>query len=762
MTEQNNLQQESQVMPSFFPAIASSDSKPLPSLKEFERIITQDSMTKARTEDYRRQMGISKALADKTKRTMPGTTISALMDGLGKALENVIGQTYLLQVDMDKIPAEKMAEVTARIEADPHTKATYTTASGLGKRIISGYDPLDDPEVSATELFDVMVTKAIDHYSSLLGLPADKQCVDITRMCGLAHDPKAYFNWEAEPFHVERDDLKKIYTQKAKKESGRKRTASRKKSESQKADPKYEAPSMDEAADHITDLLEQWGYSFERGRHNEYVSQFGYVCAKYDIAPDEAMGFARDHFSQDYPDTAAVMKSCYKHLDERGSWHFYRKGEKRSAKPSVKAVKQWIDMRYEMHHNVVTGFYELRSRNPRRGKYLQWTRIDDNIENTMWNAMDEDGISVAATRLHAVVNSDFSEPWDPLDSYLRSLPQWDGKDYIGELADRVKIIENSGFFHTQKDFRYFFKKWFVWTVVGWVTPREVCHTILILVGKGGINKTTFFYFLLPPCLREYFVNDSTAAYNDKDFQEAYSSKAVICLDEMEQSYGRNLSAFKSNMTKLVFSIRRPYDRYRSEMIHRASLCGTSNSMQLIGEDENRRFSPWHVEAIDDPRENPINYAQLYAQAVALGQQVTDRKGKGNGRWVYWLTKNDEEMMRRHNFLFMEHNFMMDQILRFFSVPDTDTEAKFIKFRYASEILEHIGSNPALSRAINFQNLSAVMEQMGFKKVRRKNGWGWLVVEKSPGEINTASMCSIDELSVLKEPKPEENSTDGEA
>ena len=58
--------------------------------------------------------------------------------------------------------------------------------------------------------------------------------------------------------------------------------------------------------------------------------------------------------------------------------------------------------------------------------------------------------------------------------------------------------------------------------------------------RGGINKTTFFYYILPPCLRQYFINESTANYTDKDFMEAFSSKALICLDELESTFGLSL------------------------------------------------------------------------------------------------------------------------------------------------------------------------------------------------------------------------------
>ncbi len=287
-------------------------------------------------------------------------------------------------------------------------------------------------------------------------------------------------------------------------------------------------------------------------------------------------------------------------------------------------------------------------------------------------------------------------------------------------------------------------------VVAWVSPKVVSQSILILIGRGGIFKTTFFNYLLPPCLREYFANDSTAAYTDKDFMEAFSSKALICLDELEQSFGKNLSAFKSNVTKLVFSIRRPYDRYRSELLHRAALCGTSNTLQIIGDEENRRYSPWYVDNIDSPREHPIDYQNVYAQAVAIGREVSKRESRDEGDWVYWLTSEDIQTMREHNEMFMVANFMVDQILRYYEVPLPNTNTMYIKFRYGAEIMERIGGSPALSRSLNFQNLAGIMEQLGFKKIRRSKGWGWLVLEKEPCQMNTEAVCSPSEVDALRE------------
>lgn len=746
MNENYSISEEvEEVMPSFFWTIASSEGHQLINKDELVRIIKFDEMTKNHTELYRKQVPISKALADNTKLMMPGITASALMDGQGKQVANILKPTYWLAVDIDKIPDEKMQEVITKADKDPYVMARYVTASGHGLRILARYKPFDDPEVTAVELFDVVVRKAMDYFSILLGVPADEKCCDITRMCGLAHDPTAYFCWNSKPFELESKNIKRLYFKKSMAEKYERRSSRRRKPSQKMVSLAKHIPTIDEAAPAIEKLLETWGKAFEPSRHNDYVYNFGLTCLKYDIDQKEATDYADQHFSAQYPKTVSVMNQAYKHQEQRGTWQFMRKGESYGKKPSMKMLKQWLSMRYEFHRNEVTGYYEVCSRDVLKGKFHHWTRMDDNIENSLWIEMEEDGLQTQQPRLHSLINSDFSEKYNPLLDYLTALPAWDGKtDYIQMLADRIHIANTDGAHHTQEDFRYFFKKWFVAMVVTWVTDTVVGQTILIFVGKGGLFKTTFFDKLLPKILHDYFINESTASYTDKDFMEAMASKALMCLDEFETAFGKNLSAFKSCVTKLFFSIRRPYDKYRTELPHRAAMCGTSNSVQIISEEENRRYSPWLIESIDSPIDHPIDYQHVYAQAVALGKEVMERQRKHEDGWVFWLTTEDIEVMREHNKMFMISNYMEDQILRYYRVPGKDVEARYIKFRYSSEILERIGGCPALSRYIYQQNLASTLLRLGFERKRRSKGMGWFVIEKEVGEMNTDAIVSPSE------------------
>lgn len=744
-TNNSTSEEVEEVLPSFFWTIASSEGHQLINKDELVRIIKFDEMTKNHTELYRKQVPISKALADNTKLMMPGITASALMDGQGKQVANILKPTYWLAVDIDKIPDEKMQEVIAKADKDPYVMARYVTASGHGLRILARYKPFDDPEVTAVELFDVVVRKAMDYFSILLGVPADEKCCDITRMCGLAHDPTAYFCWNSKPFELESKDIKRLYFKKSMAEKYERRSSRRRKPSQKMVSLAKHIPTIDEAAPAIEKLMETWGKAFEPSRHNDYVYNFGLTCLKYDIDQKEATDYADQHFSAQYPKTVSVMNQAYKHQEQRGTWQFMRKGESYGKKPSMKMLKQWLSMRYKFHRNEVTGYYEVCSHDVIKGKFHRWTRMDDNIENSLWIEMEEDGLQTQQPRLHSLINSDFSEKYNPLLDYLTALPAWDGKtDYIQMLADRIHIANTDGAHHTQEDFRYFFKKWFVAMVVTWVTDTVVGQTILIFVGKGGLFKTTFFDKLLPKILHDYFINESTASYTDKDFMEAMASKALMCLDEFETAFGKNLSAFKSCVTKLFFSIRRPYDKYRTELPHRAAMCGTSNSVQIISEEENRRYSPWLIESIDSPIDHPIDYQHVYAQAVALGKEVMERQRKHEDGWVFWLTTEDIEVMREHNKMFMISNYMEDQILRYYRVPGKDVEARYIKFRYSSEILERIGGCPALSRYIYQQNLASTLLRLGFERKRRSKGMGWFVIEKEVGEMNTDAIVSPSE------------------
>lgn len=97
-----------------------------------------------------------------------------------------------------------------------------------------------------------------------------------------------------------------------------------------------------------------------------------------------------------------------------------------------------------------------------------------------------------------------------------------------------------------------------------------------------------------------------------------------------------------------------------------------NSQQFITDEENRRYSPWIVDSIESPIDYPIDYDHVYAEALSLGQEVMKRKKNSPLNWTFWLTRDDIELMRLHNRLFMVANYAEEQILKYYKVPLPDT------------------------------------------------------------------------------------------
>ena len=65
-------------------------------------------------------------------------------------------------------------------------------------------------------------------------------------------------------------------------------------------------------------------------------------------------------------------------------------------------------------------------------------------------------------------------------------------------------------------------------------------------------------------------------------------------------------------------------------------------------------------------------------------------------------------------------------------------ANFLKPTYMLQLdFDHVKKEeePALRQNLNNQNIGNVMKRLGFKKIHKKNGNGWAVIEKEGSEIN---------------------------
>lgn len=79
------------------------------------------------------------------------------------------------------------------------------------------------------------------------------------------------------------------------------------------------------------------------------------------------------------------------------------------------------------------------------------------------------------------MDSDYAKEFNPYSDYLGKLPEWDGKDYIGELADTV-VTED------RELWREGFLRWLVGLVDCALDDDKMNQLVIILYGGQGKGK----------------------------------------------------------------------------------------------------------------------------------------------------------------------------------------------------------------------------------------------------------------------------------
>ena len=192
---------------------------------------------------------------------------------------------------------------------------------------------------------------------------------------------------------------------------------------------------------------------------------------------------------------------------------------------SVEDIKNFLGGRIFLRHNVITRRVEYRLPSSYTFEGMEkWEPISDRIVNSLWAKLSREK-PVRAQDIYRVLESDFVPDYHPFRHYLEHLPPWDGQNYILEMSVSVSV---KGEVEEQMRFYEYLKKWLVGMVAGWVDRSEVNHVILIFIGEQGIYKTTWFNYLLPPELRDYFYTKTNASRMTKDDLLTLAQYGLVC------------------------------------------------------------------------------------------------------------------------------------------------------------------------------------------------------------------------------------------
>ena len=394
---------------------------------------------------------------------------------------------------------------------------------------------------------------------------------------------------------------------------------------------------------------------------------------------------------------------------------------------TVEDIKTFLSDHIYLRHNVITGRIECRvptkdlwelGTDPFEAAQVdKWQPISDRIVNSLWTAMSRDK-PVRAQDLFRVIESDFVPDYHPFRYYLENLPEWDGEtDYILGMSVSVQV---KGDVEEQILFANYLKKWLVGMVAAWIDPNVVNNVILVLIGEQGSYKTTWFNYLLPPELKDYFYTKTNANRMGRDDLLTLAQYALVCCEELDTMKPAELNQLKAAVTMPSIDERAAYAHFHEHRQHIASFCGTGNNVQFLSDETgNRRWLPFEIERITSPREVPFDYQGIYSQAYALYQEG----------FQYWFSREEIQRLSQHNATFETPHTAHELISRYLRKPKPGEPSDFLS---ATDILQLVGSNPVLKLTTN--KIGRAMTDLGFERMRTGSERGYNVVQYSAEEI----------------------------
>ena len=406
-----------------------------------------------------------------------------------------------------------------------------------------------------------------------------------------------------------------------------------------------------------------------------------------------------------------------------------------------------------------------------RGKEV-WRNLTDKEINTMvCNCVAEVEVNISVTEMWTALKSDMVPAVHPIRAWLEGLKPYtpDQPDWIDWVASQVKVKNNDNIDNLRSNqlpaapmennstpsyttlhnttpsadalWRKCFKKWFVATVASWMKDEVVNHTVLVLVGRQGIFKTTWLDNLIPPELRAYSSKLPLSGQITKDDRLRLCENVMLNIDELDAICGREMNIVKSLLTSTDVNERAAYGRLKERRVRLASFCASTNNREFLTDiTGNRRWLPFEVESIQNPFHTIIPYEQLYAQAVYLIEQ---------GWYMYWFDLKEIEELEKHNeeFRAMENEEQLIPIL--FDIP---AEGKG-EFMTTAEISDKLVSYGGIKKPMSIRQLGMLLAKRGFQKkqvyLSGSNVRGWIVYKRHTNEIEL--LKKIDSHSATSQP-----------
>ena len=365
------------------------------------------------------------------------------------------------------------------------------------------------------------------------------------------------------------------------------------------------------------------------------------------------------------------------------------------------AVELFLHENYLFRKNILNGKVEFTNKTV-EGETHEWRPLTQSAINSIIiraKRMQVCERGTPKTEIMEFVNSDEIDVFDPIAEYLNGLPLWDGQNHVGRLFSRLPGVdsEQMGYLST----------WMRSMVAHWL-QMDTIHgneCVPTLIGAQGCGKTTFLTRMLPPHLREYYL-DHLNLSNKFDKEMALTNNLLVNLDELDAIRPSQHAALKQTLSKSKVNGRPIYGASQEDRPRYASFVATTNNPHpLTDATGSRRYICLSIpkgQYIDNTGE--IDYDQLYAQVL---YEVREQKAP------YWFNNEEVARIQELNIRYMEQKDMADMVSILFRKPKDGEPTLSMT---SSNLLEIIASEfPAVKTSQSTKvHLGKTMNALGYE------------------------------------------------
>ena len=376
------------------------------------------------------------------------------------------------------------------------------------------------------------------------------------------------------------------------------------------------------------------------------------------------------------------------------------------------AIELFLMSNYRFRRNILNGKVE----------YLTKSTVDDQPADgdSRWRPLTEpalNSIIIRAKRedvceganpkgdIQLLLQSEDVRAYDPIADFLNSLPRWNGHNYVADLFSRLPGIssEQSSFLAT----------WMRSTVAHWL-QMDTLHgneCVPTLIGAQGCGKTTFLRRLLPPHLRQYYL-DHLNLSNKFDKEMALTNNLLVNIDELEAIRPSQHPALKQTLSKSKVNGRPIYGASQEDRPRYASFVATTNNAHpLTDATGSRRYICLTIpqgKYIDNA--GTINYEQLYAQVL---YELCELKAP------YWFNNDEVARIQKLNQNFQEQKDMALIVSACFRKPNEDEEVKPLNCTQMLSLMQNDFPSLVINRSARIY-LGLAMKELGYDSVHYGN------------------------------------------